>query len=163
MESPGSDHSQAVNEGNRYLQNRYRVSGSLAISADVPQVTSGDIHQVIRNHECVTLVPNATGEGTNAVLTSPPNAITCQFGVLSLERHVASADTAGLTARIVNNANIAHDIDHSSDLEQAIVDLRPSFTRDYLQRSGIAARLNHRGAKQAENIEQVRSTASQWT
>ena len=163
MESPGSDHSQAVIEGNRYLQDRYHAGGSLAISGDVPRVTSGDIQQIIKHHECVTLVPNASGEGTNAVLTSPPNAIACQFGGPSLKRHVASAGAAGLTARVVNNANIAHDIDHSSDLEQAIVDLRPSYTREYLESSGIAARMTEVSVDHRSDNPQRPGTANQWT
>ncbi len=163
LDSVGSDHSRAVTEGNRYLQDRYRVESSLAISGDVPRVTAHDIRQIIEHHERITLVPNTSGEGTNAVLTSPPNSITCQFGRSSLERHIASADAAGLTAHIVQNANIAHDIDNLHDLEQAMVELRPSFTREYLESSGIAARLNHRGAGQANGNAQARSTANQWT
>lgn len=162
-DSVGSDHSQAVAEGNCYLRDRYEVKSSLAISADLPRVTSDDIRQIIGHHECVSLVPNATGEGTNAVLTSPPNAISCQFGGSSLERHLASAGAAGLTARIVRNANIGHDIDDPHDLEQAIVDLRPSFTREYLESSGVAARLTQGYVDRRRDIPQRPGTAIQWT
>jgi len=159
-DSVGSDHSRAVAEGNRYLIDRYGVKGSLTISADLPRVTSDDIRQIIEHHECVSLVPNATGEGTNAILASPPNAITCQFGGPSLERHVESAEAAGLTARIVQNANIGHDIDDVHDLRQAIVGLRPSFTREYLRSSGIAARLTRTCADLGNVIPKRSSTAS---
>ncbi len=162
-DSVGSDHSRAVAEGNRYLIDRYGVKSSLAISADVPRVTSDDIRQIIGHHECVSLVPNATGEGTNAVLVSPPNAITCQFGGPSLERHLALADAAGLTARIVRNANIGHDIDDPHDLEQAIVDLRPSFTREYLESSGVAERLTQGFVERRNEISQRPGTVNQWT
>ncbi len=163
LDSVGSDHSRAVTEGNRYLRDRYGVKCSLAISADLPRVTSDDIRQIIEHHESVSLVPNATGEGTNAVLTSPPNAITCQFGGPSLERHVASADAAGLTALIVRNANIGHDIDDPHDLEQAIVDLRPSFTREYLESSGVAARLTKSFVDRRNDMPRRTGTAIQWT
>ncbi len=163
MESAGSDHSRAVIEGNAYLKDRHNVEGSLALSGDVPRVTPDDIRQVIEYHERISLVPNASGEGTNAILTSPPNAITCEFGGASLERHIGLADSAGLKTRIVQNENIGHDIDDPHDLEQAIVDLRSSFTRDYLQSSGIAARLSHRSPNQESAIPQAASTASQWT
>ena len=163
LDSVGSDHSRAVMEGNRYLRDRYGVQSSLAISGDVPRVTADDIRRIINRHECVTLVPNATGEGTNAVLTSPPNAISCQFGGSSLERHLASAGAAGLTARIVRNANIGHDIDDPHDLEQAIVDLRPSFTREYLESSGVAARLTQGYVDRRRDIPQRPGTAIQWT
>jgi len=163
VESAGSDHSRAVIEGNRYLKDRYRVGCSMAISGDIPRVTSDDIRQIIMQHDRVTLAPNASGEGTNAVLTSPPNLIQCQFGGSSLERHIASADAAGFTAQIVRCENIGHDIDNPGDLERAIIELGPSHTGDFLQSNGIAARLNHRGAGQATGLEQVRSTASRWT
>ena len=80
-ESVGSDHSRAVAEGNRYLIDRYEVKSSLAISADLPRVTSDDIRQIIEHHECVSLVPNATGEacrrpgfraGCRLLARSPP-------------------------------------------------------------------------------------------
>ncbi len=163
MESAGSDHSRAVIEGNEYLQNRYRVESSLVLSGDVPRVTPDDIRQVIEYHERISLVPNASGEGTNAVLTSPPNAIACQFGGASLLRHIASADTAGLNARIAQNENIAHDIDDPHDLGQAIIDLRPSYTREYLQSSGIAARLSHRNVDQLTGVPPATGALNQWT
>ena len=141
VESLGSDHSRAVTEANRYLIRRHRTRTSLALSGDIPRITAQDIDQIIAHHDCVTLVPNESGEGTNAVLTSPPNAITYHFGERSLERHVASADAAGIAPSIVRNANLALDIDEPRDLLQALAALPPSFTRDFLESSGIAARL----------------------
>jgi LPPG:FO 2-phospho-L-lactate transferase len=163
MESAGSDHSRAVTEGNRYLQDRYRVDSSLVLSGDVPRVTAHDIRQVIEHHEGVSLVPNASGEGTNAVLTSPPNAITCDFGGASLARHIASAEAAGLKARIVRNENIGYDIDDPRDLKQAIIDLRSSYTSKYLESSDIAARLSYRSPNQESAAPQAAGAASQWT
>ncbi len=161
MESAGSDHSRAVTEGNRYLEERYRAECSLVISSDVPRVTAEDIHRIIEGHDRVTLVPNASDEGTNAVLTSPPNAINYHFGHKSLMQHVASAQATGISPSIVRLSNLAHDIDSPHDLEQANLDLPSSFTRNYLQSSGIAARLNRRRNGQSNGIPHLRSTA--WT
>ena len=160
VESAGSDHSGAVAEGNRYLIERYRVDSSLAISSDVPRVTAQDIRQIIDAHDRVTLVPNAAGEGTNAVLTSPPNAISYHFGPNSLIQHIASAEAGGMSPSIVRIPNLAHDIDDPQDLEHAIRDLPSSFTRSFLDSSGIAARLSRPG-RRAKSIAGVRSTA--WT
>ena len=143
MESSGSDHSRAVTEANRYLIEQHGAKSSLAISGDLPRVTAKDIQQIVASHERVTLVPNDSGEGTNAILASPPNAIRSQFGGPSLERHVASAAAAGLPYSVIRNENIAMDIDEPRDLERAVTNLPPSFTRDYLQGSGIAARLKN--------------------
>jgi 2-phospho-L-lactate guanylyltransferase len=163
VESAGSDHSRAVIEGNRYLRERYRAECSIAISGDIPRVTSKDIRDIIRQHDRLTLMPNASGEGTNAIMMSPPNLITCQFGGASLERHVASADAAGLSAQVVKNVNIGHDIDNPRDLELATTDLQPSCTREYLEVSGIAARLNGRNAAQTSAIGLTQGTANKWT
>ena len=160
MESAGCDHSRAVAEGNRYLIERYRVDSSLAISSDVPRVTAQDIHRIIEHHDRVTLVPNADGEGTNAVLTSPPNAISYHFGPNSLLQHVASAEAGGISPLIVRIPNLAHDIDDPQDLEQAIRDLPSSFTRSFIDTSGIAARLGRPG-RRVTSRPGVRSTA--WT
>lgn len=145
VESAGSDHSRAVTEANRYLDHRHRPESTLALAGDVPRVTAGDIQQIIAHHDRVTLVPDDSGGGTNAVLTSPPNAITYHFGEQSLRKHAESAKAAGISPSIVRNANIAKDIDEPRDLVQAQADLPPSFTRDYLESSGIAMRLLHNG------------------
>lgn len=140
-ESAGSDHSRAVTEANRYLVSQFGAQSSLAISGDVPRVTPCDIRQVIAARRSVTLVPNDGGEGTNAILNTPPNAIPFQFGGRSLERHVASSKAAGLSLSVVRNANIALDMDEPQDLVRAVRELSPSHTRDYLDSSGIAARV----------------------
>ena len=160
MESTGSDHSRAVAEGNQYLIERYQVDTSLAISSDLPRVTAQDIHRIIEHHDRVTLVPNAGDEGTNAVLTSPPNAISYHFGPNSLIQHVASAEAGGITPSIVRIPNLAHDIDDPQDLEQAILDLPSSFTRSFIDSSGIAARLGRPG-REVTSPPGVRSTV--WT
>ncbi len=160
MESAGSDHSRAVTEANEYLKKRYGAESSLMISSDVPRVTVQDIHQLIDAHARVTLVPNASDEGTNAVLTSPPNAISYHFGPGSLKKHMASAENCGISPSIVRLPNLAHDVDDPKDLEQAMVELPPSFTRSFLERSGIGARLKHPGRQPISDPEPRRTA---WT
>jgi 2-phospho-L-lactate guanylyltransferase len=162
-ESPGSDHSRAVTEANAYLIERHRASSSLAISGDIPRVTAKDIRQIIKHRNGVSLMPNESGEGTNAILCSPPNLITSQFGGPSLKRHVASATAAGLSPSIIQNENIAMDIDEPRDLERALADLAPSFTRTYLQDSGIAERLRNHNVSETTRVLEDSIAADQWT
>lgn len=162
IESRGSDHSQAVTEANRYLIDRHAVTSSLAISADIPRVTARDIRQIMRHHDRLTLVPNETGEGTNAILASPPNAIASHFGGPSLERHIKLADDAGLSPVIVRNMNVAMDIDEPLDLERAATELPPTFTRDFLRDSGVAARLNIREESRVTPAARMRIAGDQW-
>jgi 2-phospho-L-lactate guanylyltransferase len=163
MESSGSDHSRAVTEANRYLIEQHGAESSLAISGDLPRVTAKDIQQIIASHERITLVPNDSGEGTNAILASPPNAIQSQFGGPSLRRHVASATAASLPYSVIRNENIAMDIDEPRDLERALADLAPSFTRTYLQDSGIAERLKNHNVSGATRVLQDSVAADQRT
>lgn len=162
VESIGSDHSQAVTQANRYLIDRHGIRSSLAIPSDVPRITAQDIHQIISHHDRVTLVPNESGEGTNAVLASPPNAITYHFGEHSLRKHAESADAAGISPSIVRNANFAKDIDEPRDLMRALADLPPSSTRDYLESSGIAARFKGRESCHTTESLPLPSVADHW-
>ena len=163
MESSGSDHSRAVTEGSHYLEEQHSVDCSFAISADIPGVSSDDLRLIIENHDRLTLVPNTSGEGTNAVLASPPNAIAYQFGVGSLKKHMASAEAAGIPSAVVHVTSMAHDIDDPGDLERALEDLPITFTRDYLENKAIGARLKRLQSGQSVGYPQVRSTANQWT
>ena len=142
VDSDCSDHSQAVTEANSYLNSRIQPQSTLALPGDVPRMTAEDIQQIIANHDRVTLVPNESGEGTNAVLASPPNVISYHFGEQSLRKHTEAARLAGLPPSVVRNSNMAKDIDDPRDLVQALTDLPPSFTRDFLQNSGIASRVS---------------------
>jgi 2-phospho-L-lactate guanylyltransferase len=141
VESAGSDHSRAVTEASRYLNDERHPRHTLALPGDVPHMNTGDVCQIISGHNRVTLVPNESGEGTNAVLASPPNVITYHFGMQSLRKHARAARAAGIVPSIVRNANIAKDIDEPQDLLRARAELPPSFTRDYMECSGIAARI----------------------
>jgi len=163
VESRGSDHSRAVTEANRYLIGQHRTKSSMAISGDIPRITAQDIHEVLAYHDRLTLVPNDTGEGTNAILASPPNVIMSQFGGPSLRRHIKSADAAGLTPRIVHNENIALDIDEPRDLARAVADLPTSFTRNFLRDSGIAEHLDRREVSSTKPAPGKSLTMDQWT
>jgi 2-phospho-L-lactate guanylyltransferase len=47
VESAGSDHSRAVTEANRYLNNRCCPNSTLAVPGDVPLLTAEDVHQIV--------------------------------------------------------------------------------------------------------------------
>jgi len=63
-----------------------------------------------------TIVPDRHGEGTNALLLSPPTAIEPGFGPGSLARHVARARAAGVSHRVEDLAGLMLDIDTPEDL-----------------------------------------------
>ena len=148
-ETIDADHSQAVMQANGHLIRRHHAQTALVVPGDVPRITADDVNAIVMHHEHVTLVPDSNGEGTNAVLASPPDAITFQFGNGSLRLHQKSASAAGLSPLILPNENLARDIDAPQDLFRALRDLPPSYTREYLEHSGIRRRLEFQQSRPA--------------
>ena len=146
-ESAGASHSMAVSQACAHLCSHHNASTAIILPGDIPRVTSQDIDGLIAGHiagdDCITLVPDVRGEGTNAILASPPDAIKFSFGAQSLQRHFDSALNDGIVPRIVMNEKLSLDIDYPDDLIRAVVELRPSrsVTGRFLEESGIAARL----------------------
>jgi 2-phospho-L-lactate guanylyltransferase len=64
----------------------------------------------------VGVVPDRHGTGTNALLLSPPNAITPAFGEGSRDRHVEAARQAGVPFGIEELPSIELDLDTPADV-----------------------------------------------
>jgi 2-phospho-L-lactate guanylyltransferase len=120
------------------------------LPGDVPRVHGADLERLWRIHGCgrhsgrVTLVPDARGRGTNALLLSPPGAIPLCYGPDSAPAHLAAALAAGLATTSLAVPGLALDVDTPEDLLalQAAGDAPASVA--FLESSGIASRL--RGA-----------------
>jgi 2-phospho-L-lactate guanylyltransferase len=66
----------------------------------------------------LTLVPSRDGDGTNAILVSPPDAFTPSFGPGSFARHLAQAAADGIACRTLSLPGLGLDIDEPSDLRE---------------------------------------------
>lgn len=66
--------------------------------------------------EYVAIVPDRHGEGTNALVLSPPGAIPPAFGEGSRARHEAAAREAGIAFAVEEPASLALDLDTPADL-----------------------------------------------
>jgi 2-phospho-L-lactate guanylyltransferase len=64
----------------------------------------------------VAIVPDRHGEGTNALVLSPPTAIRPAFGEGSRARHVAAAREAGTPFAVEELASLGLDLDTPADL-----------------------------------------------
>jgi 2-phospho-L-lactate guanylyltransferase len=64
----------------------------------------------------VAIVPDRHGEGTNALVLTPPTAIRPAFGEGSRARHVAAAREAGVPFAVEGLASLALDLDTPADL-----------------------------------------------
>lgn len=82
--------------------------------------------------EYVAIVPDRHGEGTNALVLSPPGAIRPAFGEGSRARHEAAARDAGIAFAVEEPASLALDLDTPADLI--------ALTRELEARRGTATR-----------------------
>ena len=64
----------------------------------------------------VAIVPDRHGEGTNALVLTPPTAIRPAFGEGSLARHVVAAREAGIPFAVEELPSLALDLDTPADL-----------------------------------------------
>jgi 2-phospho-L-lactate/phosphoenolpyruvate guanylyltransferase len=93
----------------------------LLVPGDTPLLDPGEVAGLLRRaleeQFAAVVVPDRHGEGTNALLLCPPDAIEPAFGPGSCERHVAAARAAGASCAVEHVPTLALDVDTSSDLE----------------------------------------------
>ncbi len=91
----------------------------LVLPGDVPLITSSEISELAsRAHsQSVTIVPAHDLEGTNALLVSPPGALTPSFGMGSFRRHLELSRAVGLNDNSCHLEGLGRDVDDAEDLE----------------------------------------------
>jgi 2-phospho-L-lactate guanylyltransferase len=90
----------------------------LLIPADIADLSAQEIETLLATVDkspSVTVCA-ATDGGTNALLTSPPDAICFDFGFGSSRRHILSARQQGISCRSLRMPNLSYDIDTPADL-----------------------------------------------
>jgi 2-phospho-L-lactate guanylyltransferase len=105
--------------GIRYAQDR-AFDRVLLVPGDTPLLDPGEVAVLLRRGQdealSVVIVPDRHGEGTNALLLSPPDAITPCFGPGSRDRHVAAAEAAGVAYAVDPVPTLMLDVDTGEDL-----------------------------------------------
>lgn len=142
-EAPGADLSESVQAAGGYLIANRAAAGTLIIPGDVPLVTPVDLVALLAGHERLTLVPDSEGDGTNCIVSTPANLIRYRFDGHSYKPHVDAAYGIGITPRIIESVNLGLDVDTPADLAELARVVPPSFTRTFIEVSGIASRLTH--------------------
>jgi 2-phospho-L-lactate guanylyltransferase len=120
------------------------ATGVLALAADTPMVTAGEIEQVLAVHGMrpgITLVPDRHGLGTNAIACTPPRAIPFSYGEGSCRRHLDAARARGLPTRLVRPRGLGLDLDTSRDLTVFIKAAGATHAHAYLRTAGVDVRL----------------------
>jgi 2-phospho-L-lactate/phosphoenolpyruvate guanylyltransferase len=105
--------------GIRYAQSR-GFDRVLLVPGDTPLLDPGEVAVLLRRGKedalGAVIVPDRHGEGTNALLLSPPDAITPSFGPGSRDRHVAASKAAGVNYAVEPVPTLMLDVDTGDDL-----------------------------------------------
>jgi 2-phospho-L-lactate guanylyltransferase len=92
----------------------------LLVPGDTPLLDPGEVAGLLRRGAeeelGVMIVPDRHGEGTNALLLSPPDAIEPSFGPGSCERHSEAARAAGVAFVVERVPTLELDVDTGQDL-----------------------------------------------
>jgi 2-phospho-L-lactate/phosphoenolpyruvate guanylyltransferase len=103
---------------------RYAVESGfdrvVLVPGDTPLVDAVELEALLGRAEDgrfgVVIVSDRHGTGTNALVLSPPDAMEPSFGEGSFDRHVALAESAGVSWTSEAAPSLEHDIDTPDDL-----------------------------------------------
>lgn len=126
------------------------VTGLLRLPLDLPLVQPADIDNLLlaaSEAPSVVVVPSRDGTGTNALLRTPPALFPSHFGPNSFAKHLREAEQAGAQIILRRNSRVEMDVDDEADLRALLEqDLTGTKTGEWLEQSGVAARLRGRAA-----------------
>jgi 2-phospho-L-lactate guanylyltransferase len=138
-------HSAAAKRGVQAAMER-GATRVLLVPGDCPALDPAEVDELLEDAEGVeppdvVVVPDRHGDGTNALLLTPPDAIVPAFGPGSRERHERLAAEAGATCASITVTTLSLDVDTADDLaalRTALEDVRggASHTRGLLARFG---------------------------
>ena len=119
-DSSQSGQSAAATIGIRHAQS-LGFDRVLLVPGDTPLLDPGEVAGLLRRaleeRLAAVVVPDRHGEGTNALLLCPPDAIEPSFGPGSRERHCAAARAAGVSCSVEQVPTLALDVDTCQDLD----------------------------------------------
>lgn len=117
------------------------IEALLRLPVDLPLVEPRDIEamfETIPAAPAVVLAPSRDGDGTNALLRTPPAVFPSRFGPGSFAKHLAEAARCGARTKVLRNPRLEIDLDDLEDLRVAAeFPLRPSLTRSWLEVHGF--------------------------
>lgn len=120
IEDTASSHSEAAQLGITAAL-ELGATRALLVPGDCPLLDPIELEQLLTRpvpERSVLIVPDRHGEGTNALLLTPPDVMPPSFGEGSRQRHTDLAVTHGAVPEVVGLPSLALDIDTPEDLEE---------------------------------------------
>jgi 2-phospho-L-lactate guanylyltransferase len=105
----------------------YETCGVLVLPADLPMLAADDIKTILsfrKNPPVVVISPDRKKEGTNALLVCPPGLIKFNYGEGSFQKHIQSAQEAGVNLEICELPSLELDLDEPEDLAYVEAELK---------------------------------------
>ncbi len=139
-ESQQRSESDSVDFASRWCADR-GVDALLRVPVDLPLVEPADIESLfdsLPKPPGTLLVPSRDGDGTNALLRTPPAHFPSRFGPGSFALHMAEGARCGSRIQIVRNERLEFDLDDMEDLQAlSTAGVRPGATRDWIFSHGF--------------------------
>jgi 2-phospho-L-lactate guanylyltransferase len=125
----------------------------LIVPADLPILGPDDVEALLRAAlgAPVVLAPDHAENGTNALVLSPPAALTPSFGESSFARHRRLAERAGVPFLVVDRPGLALDLDTPADAQSLLASGRDGGAVRLLRELGVERRLERLAPAQARS------------
>lgn len=104
----------------------------LCVLGDLPLLQTKELDQLLLQHnkllgppsvavsaKAMSIVPDRHGQGSNMILCSPPGCLRFHYGLGSLEKHLAFAQTKRIQSQVVELEGAGHDFDVAADVREA--------------------------------------------
>jgi 2-phospho-L-lactate guanylyltransferase len=88
----------------------------LLVPGDCPALDPHEVSALLTHREGVVIVPDRHGQGTNALVLTPPDVMEPAFGEGSFARHAARARAAGAGLKVADVRSLGLDVDTPDDL-----------------------------------------------
>jgi 2-phospho-L-lactate/phosphoenolpyruvate guanylyltransferase len=119
-----------------------RGASALAVLLpDTPLVTVPALTRAVHTLGPVVVAPARDETGTNLLLRRPPTAIASRFGRDSYRRHLEAAGNADVPIAVVEQPELAFDVDHPDDILGVLGARRAGRSRQVLRDLDVGGRL----------------------
>jgi 2-phospho-L-lactate/phosphoenolpyruvate guanylyltransferase len=119
-----------------------RLVDALAVLLpDTPLVSLAALTKALRTLGAVVVAPSTDEDGTNLLVRRPPAAVGARFGVDSYRRHLAAAADAQVPTAVVEDPDLAFDLDLPSDILTVLDSGRQGRTLQVCRDLDLGARI----------------------